>query len=151
MQTVQPDEAAAPDAPAREAFAEIPLLPSAARQVRPSRRRGRLVAVALVGSVVIGLLAAHLTRPAEVDPNAPRVAAEVTGMHCPIQCGLRVASALEQLPFVVPGSVTANPQTGTVTFAVTSAEAADQDQIRRAVERAGFGVRSVRMPEVSGQ
>jgi hypothetical protein len=148
MQSVKPDEASAPEAPAEEAFAEIPLLPFTARQVRPGRRRRTLIAAALVGSVVIGLLVAYLTRPAEVDPNAPRVVAEVTGMHCPVQCGLRVAATLEQLPFVVPGSVTANPQTGSVTFALTSAEAADQDQIRRAVERAGFGVRSVRMPEV---
>ncbi len=129
------------------AFAEIPFIPAASALSSPTSRKRSLIVSALVGAVVIGVVVAYLSRPtSRVDPNAPRVVAEVSGMHCPIQCGLRVASALEKLPFVLPGSVTANPKTGVVTFAVTSAEAVDQDQIRRAIEKAGFGVRSVKMP-----
>ena len=74
---------------------------------------------------------------------------EVSGIHCPIQCGLRVAKSLEKLPFVLPGSVTAKPKTGVVTFAVTSAEAVDQARVRQAINHAGFGVRSVRIPSTS--
>lgn len=66
--------------------------------------------------------------------------------RCPIQCGLRVTTALETLPWVVPGSVTADPKTGVVTFAVTSTGAVNQEDIRRVVERAGFPVRSVTVP-----
>ncbi len=129
------------------AFAEIPFVPAALALSGPTNRRRSLIVSALVGAAVIGMVVAYLSRPTNhVDPNAPRVVAEVSGMHCPIQCGLRVASALEKLPFVLPGSVTANPKTGVVTFAVTSAEDVDQDQIRRAIEKAGFGVRSVKTP-----
>ncbi len=130
------------------AFAEIPLLPTASALNRPTSRKWSLVVSALVGAAVIGLAVAYLSRPTDrVDPNAPRVVVEVRGMHCPIQCGLRVAASLEKLPFVVPGSVTANPKTGVVTFAATSAKAVDEDQIRQAVEKAGFGFRSVRTHE----
>ncbi len=129
------------------AFAEIPYVPAASTLNRPMSRKKSLVLSALAGAAVIGVVVAYLSRPtSDVDPNAPRVIAEVSGMHCPIQCGPRVASALEKLPFVLPGSVTANLKSGVVTFAVTSAEAVDQDQIRRAIEKAGFGVRSVKMP-----
>ena len=63
--------------------------------------------------------------------------------------GLRVASALETLPWVVPGSVTADPKTGVVTFAVTSAGAVSESEIRRVIERAGFRVISVTALAVS--
>ena len=97
--------------------------------------------------VVIVTALAYLSRPtSEVDPHAPRVTAGVRGMHCPIQCGLRVASALETLPWVVPGSVTADPKAGVVTFAVTSADAFSESEIRRVIERAGFRVISVTTP-----
>lgn len=129
------------------AFAEIPYVPAVSALNRPMSRKKLLVLSALAGAAVIGAVVAYLSHPtSHVDPHAPRVVAEVSGMHCPIQCGLRVASALEKLPFVLPGSVTANPKTGVVTFAVTSAEDVDQDQIRRAIEKAGFGVRSVKTP-----
>jgi len=130
------------------AFAEIPFIPTASALNRPTSRKKSLIVSALVGAAVIGgVVVAYLSHLTSlVDPDAPRVVAEVSGMHCPIQCGLRVTSALEKLPFVLPGSVTANPKTGIVTFAVTSAEAVDHDQIRRAIEKAGFGVRSVKMP-----
>jgi len=129
------------------AFAEIPYIPAVSTLSRPTSRKRSLVVSAFVATAVIGMVVAFLSRPTNhVEPNAPRVVVEVSGMHCPIQCGLRVSSALEQLPFVVPGSVTANPKTGVVTFAATSAEAVDQDQIRRAIEKAGFGVRAVKMP-----
>lgn len=130
------------------AFAEIPFIPAASASSRPTSRKRSWVPSIVVGVAVIGMVATCLSRPTNsVDPNAPRVVVEVSGMHCPIQCGLRVASALEKLPFVRPGSVTANPKTGVVTFAATSAEAVDQDQIRRAIEKAGFGVRSVEAPD----
>ncbi len=129
------------------AFAEIPYVPAVSTLNRPTSRKKSLVLSALAGAVVIGVVVAYLSRPtSRVDPNAPRVVAEVSGMHCPIQCGLRVSSAVGKLPFVIPDSVTANPKTGVVTFAVTSADAVDQDQVRRAIEKAGFGVRSVKMP-----
>lgn len=128
-------------------FADIPDIPAVSAFNRPTSRKKLLVLSALVGAAVIGMVVAYLSRPtSRVDPNAPRVVAEVTGMHCPIQCGLRVAASLEKLPVVLPGSVTANPKTGVVTFAVTSADAVDRDQIRRAIEKAGFGVRAVKTP-----
>lgn len=86
------------------------------------------------------------TRPEPVDPSASQVVVEVIGMHCPIQCGLRVAKALETLPFVLPDSVTANPRTGIVTFVVTSAEVVDRDRVVRVIEQTGFTVRSVTIP-----
>jgi hypothetical protein len=130
------------------AFAEIPLVPTASALNRPTSRTRSLVVSALVGLSVIGLAAVYLPRPTDrVDPNAPRVVVEVSGMHCPIQCGLRVSASLEKLPFVIPGSVTANPKTGVVIFAATSAAAVDEDQIRQAIGKAGFGFRSVRTPE----
>ena len=141
-----------PEAPNSEdakgtAFAEIPFISAASALSRPTSRKRSLIVSTLVGAVVIGMAVAYLSRPTNhVDPNAPRVIAEVSRMHCPIQCGLRVASALEKLPFVLPRSVSANPKTGVVTFAVTSAEDVDQDQVRRAIEKAGFGVRSVKTP-----
>ena len=128
-------------------FADIPYIPAVSDFNRPTSRRQSRIVFGLVGAAVTGMLVVYLTRPTDrVDPHAPRVVAEVSGMHCPIQCGLRVASALEKLPFVLPGSETANPKTGVVTFAVTSADAVDRDQIRRAIEKAGFGVRAVKMP-----
>lgn len=132
------------------AFAEFPRVPVASTLRPPSNAwRARIVFGCVVAGVVM-MLAVYLTRPTTVvDPNAPRVVVEVSGMHCPIQCGLRVASSLKQLPFVLPDSVTANPKTGIVTFAATSAEAVDQDQVRRAIEKAGFGVRSIQMPSTS--
>ena len=129
------------------AFDEIPYIPASSAFSRPTSRMRSLVVSAFVAAAVIGMVVAYLSRPTNhIDPNAPRVVVEVSGMHCPIQCGLRVLSALEQLPFVLPGTVTANPKTGVITFAATSAEAVDQDQIRRAIENAGFGVRAVKTP-----
>ena len=129
------------------AFAEIPYVPAVSTLNRPTSRKKSLVLSALAGAAVIGVVVAYLSRPtSHVDPYAPTVVAEVSGMHCPIQCGLRGASALETLPFVLPGSVTANPKTGVVTFAVTSADAVDRDEIRQAIEKAGFGVRAVKTP-----
>ena len=134
------------------AFAEIPFIPAASALSRPTSRKRSLVVSAFVAAAVIGMVATYLSRPTNhVDPNAPRVVVEVSGMHCPIQCGLRVAAALEKLPFVLPGSVTANPKTGVVTFAATSAEDVDEQQIRWAVEKAGFGVRSVKMPDTASR
>ena len=132
------------------AFAEIPYVPAASVLSRPTSRVRSWVASAFVATAGIGLGVEYLSRPTNrIDPNAPRVVAEVSGMHCPIQCGLRVASGLEKLPFVLPGSVTANPKTGVVTFAATSADAVDQGQMRRAIEKAGFGVRSVKMQDTA--
>ena len=126
-------------------FADIPYIPAVSAFDRPTSRRQSGIVFGFVGAAVIGMLVVFLTRPTDcVDPNAPRVVAEVTGMHCPIQCGPRVAASLEKLPFVLPGSVTANPKTGVVTFAVTSADAVDRDEIRQAIEKAGFGVRAVK-------
>ena len=132
------------------AFAEIPFIPAASALSRPTSRKRSWVLSIVVGVAVIGMVATDLSRPTNsVDPNAPRVVVEVSGMHCPIQCGLRVASALEKLPFVRPGSVTADPKTGIVTFAVAEAGAANEEQVRRAIEQAGFGVRSIKIPAVT--
>jgi hypothetical protein len=68
-------------------------------------------------------------------------------MHCPIQCGLRVTGALEALPWVVKGSVEADPARERVTFAVTDPAAVDPDAARRAVERVGFTGGEVRVQE----
>jgi hypothetical protein len=141
------DDAPNVDSEAGTAFTEIPLIPAASASGRGPGRVRRLVAPVLIVLLVVGMVLAYLSRPAgEVDPNAPRVVAEMRGMHCPIQCGLRVASALETLPWVVPGSVTANPTTGVVTFAVTSAGAVAEADVRRVIERAGFRVISVTLP-----
>jgi len=116
------------------AFADIPHVPVASALSRPTNRRQSRIVFGCVAAGVVGLLVIYLTRPTNhVDPNAPRVVAEVTGMHCPIQCGLRVAASLIRLPFVQPGSVTANPKTGVVTFAVTEAGVVDGEQVRRAI------------------
>jgi len=127
------------------AFADLPRVPASATLTGPATRARSWIVYGFVTAGVVGMLAVYLLRPSSaVDPNAPRVVVEVTGLHCPIQCGLRVAASLERLPFVRPGSVTANPKTGIVTFAVTSAEAVDEEQVRAAIERAGFGVRAAK-------
>jgi hypothetical protein len=121
-------------------FANLPL---------PARKRGPGSGIgygllALVGLTVVGaLLAYFFVTPAEPDPKAPRVDLEVTGMHCPLQCGLRVASALETLPWVLPRSVQPNLKTGSVTVAVTDLDAVDEQELRRVIELAGFGFRAV--------
>ena len=130
------------------AFSQIPYIPADSALSKSTSRMRLLVVSAFVAASVIGMVAAYLFLPTNHDdPNAPRVVAEVSGMHCPIQCGLRVSAALERLPFVLPGTVTANPKTGVVTFAVTGGEAVAEDQIRLAIEKAGFGVRSVKTPD----
>jgi hypothetical protein len=106
-----------------------------------------LIPSATVLLILAGTAIAYLSRPThQVDPNAPRVVMEVSGMHCPIQCGLRVSSALETLPWVVPESVTANTTTGQVTFAVTDATAVNQEDIRRVIDRTGFRLKGVQLP-----
>lgn len=138
------DETPNADSGTEAEFAEMPLVPAASASGRAPGRVRRLVAPALIGVFVVGTALAYLSRPTNrLDPNAPRVVMEVGGMHCPIQCGLRVASALEPLPWVVPGSVTANPKTGVVTFAVTSVDAVQEAEVRRVIERAGFRFKSV--------
>lgn len=132
----------------REAFGDLPFVPGAATARGARARRGRWLAGALVVAACAGVAVAYLVRPAEPDPNAPRAVLEVEGMHCPIQCGLRVTGALERLPFVFPGSVTASPQTGTVTFAVADGHAVDVERTRRAIDGAGFRCRSVQVPAV---
>lgn len=114
--------------------------------IRPQSRVTRTAAIAaLIGlstlSVAGILFAQSMGQSAS---EGPRVELEVSGLHCPIQCGLKVAAALESLPWVVPGSVTANPKTGRVTFAVTSRDAVDPGEVNRVVEHAGFPVRSIR-------
>lgn len=132
------------------AFTDIPFFPAASVLSRSPARQAWFVVLVLIGLVGAGTLIAYLShRSNEVDPNAPRVVLDVNGMHCPLQCGLRVLWALETLPFVLPGSVTANPKTGIVTFAATSGEAVNEKQIRRAIERAGFRVQSIQMPTTS--
>jgi hypothetical protein len=101
------------------------------------------VTVFVVGTI----LGYYFLVPAPIDPGAPRVRLEVRGMHCPIQCGLRVTSSLERLPWVVPNSVTADPRTGLVTFAVTDTNAVEVESVRRAIECAGFGLTEVRLPQ----
>jgi copper chaperone CopZ len=123
-------------------FADLPMPPA-----RP-RSKGRWLAYGLAALVLLSVTGAALAyvalTPAEPDPNAPRVELEVTGMHCPLQCGLRVASALETLPWVLPRSVQANPKTGIVTIAVTTPDSVDEQQLSRAIEQAGFALRAVR-------
>lgn len=137
--------------PAPDAFADLPFVPGAATARGASARRGRWLAGVLVVAACAGVAVAYLVRPAEPDPNAPRAVLEVEGMHCPIQCGLRVTGALEQLPFVFPGSVTASPQTGIVTFAVADGHAVDVESTRRAIDGAGFRCRSVKLPAAEPQ
>jgi len=132
---------------AEGAFANLPRVPASATLSIPVTRARPWIVYGFMTAGVVGVLAVYLLRTSnEVDPNAPRVVVDVAGLHCPIQCGLRVAASLERLPFVLPGSVTANPKTGIVTFAVTSAEAVDEEQVREAIERAGFGVRVIKTP-----
>jgi hypothetical protein len=135
-----------------EAFKDFPHVPIAS-SIRPPTPPWRTrIVFGCVAACVIGMLAIYLSRPTtHVDPNAPRVVAEVNGMHCPLQCGLRVQAALHTLPFVLPGSVSANPKTGVVTFAVTRAEAVDADQVRQAIEKVGFGVRAINLPAASNR
>jgi len=95
------------------AFSQIPYIPADSALSKSTSRMRLLVVSAFVAASVIGMVAAYLFLPTNHDdPNAPRVVVEVSGMHCPIQCGLRVSAALERLPFVLPGTVTANPETG---------------------------------------
>jgi hypothetical protein len=129
-----------PDAP----FADLPIRSPTAR---PRKRAPALLLFAALSVALVGaVLGYHFVSPAPVDPDAPRVRLEVRGMHCPLQCGLRVRNALESLPWVVTGSVTADPRTGVVTFAVTDVDAVAVESVRRAIERAGFGLAEVRLP-----
>jgi hypothetical protein len=136
---------AAPEA--GPAFAERPFVPAVpASALTPSRSR-RLVAPVLIGLLVVGTVLAYVSRPTNrVEPNAPRVVVTVDGMHCAIQCGLRVESALETLPWVAPDSITVNTKDGIVTFAVTDPESVRENDVRRVIERAGFRVNSVALP-----
>jgi len=130
-------------------FTEFPAVSAIDRVARDHSRSSSFRWIALLGLTVIGSGLAYQLCSTHVDPNAPRVEVEVTGMHCPLQCGLRVESAVESLPGVIRGSVTANLDTGVVTFAVTSPEVVDEPSTRRVIEQAGFGVRSVRLPSSS--
>lgn len=125
------------------AFSELPHVPAARTLVRSTRMRWGLATVLTL--IAVGTVTLYISRPvAHVDPDGPLVVVEVKGMHCPIQCGLRVTSALESLPWVVKGSVTTNPKTGIVTFAVSDGDAVNESEVRRVVERAGFGVVAVK-------
>ena len=84
-----------------------------------------------------------------VPADSPHVVVEVTGLHCPIQCGLRISKSLKSIPYVTYESVTANPKTGIVTFSVSDPALIDEEEIRRAIEGAGFGVRSIHLPSAS--
>ena len=129
------------------AFSEIPFTPSQASSKRATSQIGKWIVVAMFALMAVGAVLAyqHQSR-SRIDANAPRVVVEVIGMHCTIQCGLKIAAALETLPGVIPGSTTANPKTGIVTFAVSSADAVTVEEIERAIATAGFGVQSVRLP-----
>ena len=124
-------------------FGEFPFAPSRPAFNRTSTRRVYFVTSILIGLVVVGSVVAYLSSRSHVDPNAPYFVMEVEGMHCPLQCGLRMASALETIKWVIPESVTTNPKTGVVSFAVTSADAVNEDEIRQVVEQAGFGFKSL--------
>jgi hypothetical protein len=131
-------------------FDDFSLIPSAAALNRSSTRRVYFVATILIGLVLVGTSVAYLSRPtSHVDPNAPQFVMEVSGMHCPLQCGLRMASALGTLKWVIPDSVTANPNTGVVTFAATSADEVNLEEIRQVIEKAGFGLKSLNRQEIS--
>jgi hypothetical protein len=132
------------------AFTEIPLQAASSAVQRQSSRLRWLIPSTTILLILVVTAVAYLSRPEKhVDPNAPRVVMEVSGMHCPIQCGLRVSSALETLPWVVPESVTANTKTGQVTFAVTNADAVNQEDIRRVIDRTGFRIKTVQIPGTS--
>jgi hypothetical protein len=139
------DSAESPDA----AFTEIPLQTTSSVQPSPSKLRWLIPGAAIL-LILVGTAVAYMLRPdKQGDPNAPRVVMEVSGMHCPIQCGIRVSNALETLPWVVPESVTANTTTGEVTFAVTATDAINQQDIRKVIDRAGFRVKAVQLPGAS--
>jgi len=109
----------------------------------------KLVALGLTLSLALGLAWGYESaREAENRANHPEVVVEVIGLHCPIQCGLKVASELEKIPGVLPKTVSANPKTGRVTFRVEDSNRVSRDEIERAILRAGFTVRSVEMPQI---
>lgn len=116
---------------------------------RPAHSRGRaaLIPALVVACVVASGIAWAVLAPREVQPTGPRVGMDVRGMHCPIQCGLRAANALESLPWVVKGSTEADPKRGYVTFAVTDPAAVDPEAARRAIRQAGFTGGDVRVIE----
>jgi hypothetical protein len=110
-------------------------------------RRLRVVIIALFALVAVCTAVAYASRPIRTVPSdSPRVVVEVVGMHCPLQCGPRAAGAVETLSWAIPGSVTANIRTGIVTFAITDSAEADEGEVRRAIERVGYRVRSVQLP-----
>jgi hypothetical protein len=139
-----------PNNTSETSFDEFSFVPAAPALNRTSTRRVYFVASILIGLVLVGTSVAYFSRSkSHVDPNAPQFVMEVSGMHCPLQCGLRMASALETLKWVIPDSVAANPKTGVVTFAATSASDVNPEEIRQVVEKAGFGFKSLNRQEVS--
>jgi len=111
---------------------------------RRSHRSRTAAIVTLITLSTLGVAGVVFARSvSRSSQDGPRVEVEVEGMHCPIQCGMKVAAALETLSWVVPGSVTANPKTGRVTFAVTSREAVDAGEVSRVIGHTGFYVSSI--------
>jgi hypothetical protein len=124
-------------------FGELPSALSRPAFNRTSTRRVYFATSILIGLILVGSVIVYLSGRSHVDPNAQHFVMEVEGMHCPLQCGLRMASALETIRWVIPESVTTNPKTGVVSFAVTSADAVNEDEIHHVVEQAGFGFKSL--------
>src|SRR5947209_2442294 len=96
MSLVEPEQ---PEA----AFQLLPLA-SPSRAVSAGWR-SRLVPAVIVVAVLASGIAWAVLSPSAPQSSGSRVEMEVRGLHCPIQCGLRAAGALESLPWVVKGSV----------------------------------------------
>jgi len=93
-------------------FGELPFAPSRPAFNRTSTQKVYLVTSILIGLILVGSLIAFLSGRSHLDPIAPHFVMEVEGMHCPLQCGLRMASALETIKWVIPDTVTTNPKDG---------------------------------------
>ena len=128
-------------------FAEIPFVRAQTPSTRGLKRIGAWAFAGMLAfTAVASALAYRANEQRLSEERAPRAVVEVSGMHCPVQCGMKVAAALETLPGVIPGTVTANPKTGIVTFGVSQTDRLTREDIERVIAEAGFAVKSVRLP-----
>lgn len=122
---------------------ELPLEFTGRRTVASSTARRLTLPIAMAAAATLAGGVWAFAEFAGPSPVGPAIEVEVGGMHCPVQCGLRVATALERLPWVAKRSVLANPGKERIWLRVTDPASVDPEAIREAVRKSGFRPGSV--------
>jgi len=99
----------------------------------------------VAGATIAGLLGVLLlAAPAEAGP---RYRLEVKGLTCPF-CAYGIEKSLRALPGV--SEITTHIRDGVVELAAADGQSLTEEQVRKAVERAGFTLRDFARLDASG-